>query len=178
MILDRSFFAQDTNTVSTSLIGKLICCHALQGIITETESYIGKEDPACHAAKGLTNRTSIMFGAAGFSYVYLIYGMYHCLNIVTEQLGFPAATLIRAIQLIAPPYSYLDGPGKLCKALNIDLTYNGIDITMSNQLYIKDIGYHLPYNATPRIGISKGKDKMWRYVIRDRKEITAINTDG
>ncbi|AWN81629.1 DNA-3-methyladenine glycosylase [Candidatus Cardinium hertigii] len=165
MILNRAFFLQKTNLVSTNLLGKVLCYRGLQGIITETESYIGVNDPACHAAKGFTKRTKVMFGPAGFSYVYLIYGMYHCLNIVTEALHFPAATLIRGIKLIHPPYTYLNGPGKLCKYLGIDRTHNAIDITDSKLFYIKDIGLQLPYQTTPRIGISKGIDKMWRYLV-------------
>lgn len=168
MILNRAFFLQDTNIVSTNLIGKLLCFHNFQGVITETESYIGMDDPACHAARGITKRTKIMFGPAGFSYVYFIYGKYYCLNIVTEAVNFPAATLIRGIKLIHPPYTYLDGPGKLCRFLGINLAYNGIDITLSKELYIKDIGYPLSYQSTPRIGISKGLDKMWRYIISDK----------
>ncbi|WP_243517106.1 MULTISPECIES: DNA-3-methyladenine glycosylase [unclassified Candidatus Cardinium] len=167
MILNRAFFAQDTNTVSTHLIGKLLCFHNFQGIITETESYIGTDDPACHGARGVTQRNKVMFGPAGFSYVYFIYGKYYCLNMVTEALNFPSATLIRGIKLIHPPYTYLDGPGKLCQWLGINLNHNGIDVTLSNLLYIKDIGCTLPYKATPRIGISKGLDKMWRYVVTD-----------
>lgn len=179
MILNRAFFAQDTNTVSTHLIGKLLCFHNFQGIITETESYIGSDDPACHAARGITQRTKIMFGQAGFSYVYFIYGKYYCLNIVTETLNFPAATLIRGIQLIHPPYTYLDGPGKLCKFLGINLIHNAVDVTRSKALYIKDIGCQLPYKSTPRIGISKGLDKMWRYVITDKNYIaTYIANSG
>ncbi|TSJ80870.1 MAG: DNA-3-methyladenine glycosylase [Candidatus Cardinium sp.] len=174
MILNRAFFAQDTNTVSIHLIGKLLCFHNFQGIITETESYIGADDPACHAAKGMTKRTKVMFGSAGFSYVYFIYGRYYCLNIVTEALNFPAATLIRGIQLIHPPYTYLDGPGKLCQFLGINVAHNAINVTESNALYIKDIGCALAYTSTPRIGISKGLDKMWRYVVTDKSCITAI----
>ncbi|AXI23927.1 DNA-3-methyladenine glycosylase [Cardinium endosymbiont of Sogatella furcifera] len=174
MILNRDFFVQDTHTVSTHLIGKLLCFHDFQGIITETESYIGVGDPACHAARGITQRTKVMFGQAGFSYVYFIYGKYYCLNIVTEALNFPAATLIRGIQLIHPPYTYLNGPGKLCQCLGINVTHNAIDVTLSKTLYIKDIGYQLPYKSTSRIGISKGLDKMWRYVITDQASIAAM----
>ena len=174
MILNSAFFAQDTNTVSIHLIGKLLCFGNFQGIITETESYIGTDDPACHAAKGITKRTKVMFGPPGFSYVYFIYGRYYCLNIVTEALNFPAATLIRAIQLIHPPYTYLDGPGKLCQFLGINIAHNAIDVTASKTLYVKDIGFALPYTSTARIGISKGLDKMWRYVITDKNSITTI----
>lgn len=176
MILNRTFFEQDTNTVSTHLIGKLLCFHNFKGIITETESYIGVDDPACHAASGMTKRTKIMFGLAGFSYVYFIYGKYYCLNIVTEALNFPAATLIRGIKLIHPPYTYLDGPGKLCRFLGINLMHNAIDVTVSKTLYIKDIGCQLAYKSTPRVGISKGLDKIWRYVSTDKDYIEAIPT--
>ncbi|MGI2298572.1 DNA-3-methyladenine glycosylase [Candidatus Cardinium hertigii] len=174
MVLNRSFFIQDTNTVSTNLIGKLLCFHKFKGIITETESYIGTDDPACHAAKGMTKRTKVMFGLAGFSYVYFIYGKYYCLNIVTEALNFPAATLIRGIKLINPPYTYLNGPGKLCQYLGINLMHNAIDVTVSKTLYIKDIGCQLVYHSTPRIGISKGLDKIWRYVVTDIDCIPAM----
>lgn len=160
MILNRDFFLQVTSSVSIYLIGKLLCFHNFQEIITETEGYIGVDDSACHAATGMTKRTKIMFGPAGFSYVYFIYGKYYYLNIVTEALDFPAATLIRGIQLIHPPYTYLDGPGKLCRVLGINLTHNAIDVMLSKTLYIKDIGCQLSYTTTARIGITKGLAKM------------------
>lgn len=168
MILDRRFFQQQTNIVSTQLIGKLLCFDCFKGIILETESYIGVDDPACHAAKGRTQRTQIMFGIAGFSYVYFIYGKYYCFNIVTEELNFPAATLIRAIKLIHPPYTLLDGPGKICRFLGINTSHNAIDVTQSNKLYVWNTDFYPEYTSTARIGISKGKDKMWRYVATDK----------
>lgn len=102
--LKRHFFEQSTLIVAKELLGKVLIFNNYQGLITETEAYIGEDDPACHAAKGRTNRTEIMYGKAGYSYVYLIYGMYYCLNIVTEAQDFPAAVNINIINnLIAHP---------------------------------------------------------------------------
>ncbi|ABV84708.1 DNA-3-methyladenine glycosidase [Rickettsia massiliae MTU5] len=165
--LPREFFARDTNVVSTELIGKALSFQGKTAIITETESYIGQNDPACHAARGRTKRTDIMFGPAGFSYVYLIYGMYYCLNFVTEAKGFPAATLIRGVHVISPENLYLNGPGKLCKYLGINISHNKCDLINNNEFFVGDIGLKLPYSTTARIGITKGTDKLWRYVITD-----------
>jgi len=88
------------------------------GKIVEVEAYVGPHDLACHASKGRTMRTDVLFGPPGISYVYLIYGMYHCLNVVTEKAEFPAAVLIRALEIEG---TLIDGPGRLCRALDIDL---------------------------------------------------------
>lgn len=165
--LPREFFARDTNIVSQELLGKALYFQGKIGIITETESYIGQDDPACHAARGRTKRTDIMFGPAGFSYVYLIYGMYYCLNFVTETEGFPAATLIRGVQIISPEKIQLQGPGKLCRYLGINISHNKCDIIDNNEFFVSDINLKLPYSTTTRIGITKGTDKLWRYVITD-----------
>ncbi len=163
MRLTRDFFEKNTNTVSIELLGKVLNFNKHQIIITETESYIGLDDPACHANKGKTKRTAVMFGPAGFSYIYLIYGMYYCLNIVTEIVNFPAAVLIRGGREVNSPYTLLNGPGKLCRFLGINKNYNAIDITTNNEFYIKNIGLNLQFTQTSRIGINKGKDKLWRY---------------
>jgi len=168
--LKRDFFARPTNIVSQELLGKLLCFQDKKGIITETESYIGDADPACHAANGRTKRTEVMFGPAGFSYIYLIYGLHFCLNIVTEEEGFPAAVLIRGVYAISPSEQYLNGPGKLCKFFGLNKYYNNYCITNNNQFFIKDIGIEFSFSTTPRIGISKGLDKLWRYVIEKNNE--------
>src|SRR2546430_489923 len=102
--LPRSFFVRPTLQVAEELLGKLLVFNNQRGLITETEAYIGQDDPACHAARGMTPRTQVMFGPPGFSYVYFIYGMYHCFNVVTEPEGFPAAVLIRGIKLLDEPF--------------------------------------------------------------------------
>ncbi len=166
--LERNFFDQPTLEVARNLLGKKMVFGKHEGIITETEAYIGEDDPACHAAKGMTPRTKVMFGPAGFSYVYLIYGMYHCLNFVTEREGFPAAVLIRGIKL---EDKLLDGPGKLCKALGITKKHNEIDLTKSKDFFVADSRLKPQFETTPRIGISAGKEKPWRFVIKDLKEV-------
>ena len=164
-ILPRSFYEQPTLTVAQQLIGKMLVVQNIKGYITETEAYIGQNDPACHAARGRTPRTQIMFGKAGCAYVYLIYGMYHYLNIVTEQEDFPAAVLIRGIQLVEKPYTVHNGPGKLCKYLNITKKYNTLDICTSSDMYITSTDNTPSFHATSRIGIKVGTEKLWRFVI-------------
>lgn len=162
--LGREFFGQSTLTVAQNLLGKTLLFNNIQGIITETEAYIGEEDPACHASKRKTKRTEVMFGSAGYSYVYMIYGMYYCLNFVTEKSNFPAAVLIRAIEINGIPKQNLNGPGKLCRYLGITKQHNKIDITKSNNFFVFDTQQKISYIATPRIGIKVGTDKLWRFV--------------
>lgn len=165
--LQHCFYARDTLLVAQELLGKTLVFHGKQGIITETEAYVGQDDPACHAARGLTLRTKPMFGLAGYSYVYFIYGMYYCLNIVTEQEGFPAAVLIRGVWM--PELSlHLNGPGKLCRHFGITTAHNEQNITIEPDFYVLDEGRAFSYQATPRIGISKGQDKLWRYVVKEK----------
>ncbi|MDP3372161.1 MAG: DNA-3-methyladenine glycosylase [Candidatus Paracaedibacteraceae bacterium] len=166
--LTRKFFEQPTLKVAEDLLGKLFVFNNFKGIIIETEAYIGIDDPACHAARGRTPRTEIMFGNAGHSYVYLIYGMYHCLNFVTEAVGFPAGVLIRSIQIIEPESILLDGPGKLCKHLGITRQHTGLDIINLPNFFVADIERKFEISTTPRIGIKQGVDKLWRFVAHDR----------
>lgn len=163
IILPRNFYERPTLTVAGELLGKVLKFSNFSGIITEVEAYIGMNDPACHAARGYTNRTSVMFGMPGFSYVYFIYGMYYCLNIVTEAEGFPAAVLIRGLKLIEPLEATLGGPGILCKRLNITKEHNKLDLTISHKFCIYESHLNPDYVCTPRIGISKGQEKFWRF---------------
>lgn len=173
--LDQKFFQQPTLKVAKKLLGKKLIFNNLCGIINETEAYIGEDDPACHAAKGKTKRTAVMYGMAGYSYVYMIYGMYYCLNIVTENEGFPAAVLIRGLTLPADKIIklnsnkdlILNGPGKLCSYLEINTSHNNINLNTSKFFYIQDhnINKQIDYIATPRIGIKVGLDKLWRFKI-------------
>lgn len=168
--LGNHFFNRDTCTVAKDLLGKKLVFYNKTGIITETEAYVGENDPACHASRGRTSRTEVMYGRAGYSYVYFIYGMHHCFNVVTENSGFPAAVLIRGI--ITQDKGLIDGPGKLCKYFGIDLTHNIIDITKSSDFYIKQTNTSKPqFSTSPRIGVSRGKERLWRYIMNHNSNL-------
>jgi DNA-3-methyladenine glycosylase len=156
-ILSQAYFSRRTVQVARSLIGKYLVRvlngREIAGRIVEVEAYVGPQDKACHASKGRTKRTDVLFGPPGQSYVYLIYGMYHCLNVVTEREEFPAAVLIRAIEVDGV---LIDGPGRLCRALQIDLSLNRIDLTAQESLWFEDRGsrtLHRQVAALPRIGV-------------------------
>jgi DNA-3-methyladenine glycosylase len=172
-ILPRIYFNRPTLMVARSLVGKyLIRCiegREIAGKIVEVEAYVGPRDKACHASKGRTQRTDVMFGQAGVAYVYLIYGMYHCLNVVTEREEFPSAVLIRAIELDG---ELIDGPGRLCRALQIDRGLNCVDLTIGESLWFEDRGDVVGRGnviAHPRIGVNyagKWAEKLWRFRLR------------
>jgi DNA-3-methyladenine glycosylase len=162
--LQQDFFIRPTLQVAQELLGKLLVFQQHQGYITETEAYIGKDDPACHAARGKTPRTAVMFGEAGYSYVYFIYGKYYCLNIVTEAKGFPAAVLIRGV-LDTHSGSDINGPGKLCRNWGITTAHNIINIARASDFFIANTDFSPSFSCTPRIGISVGGDKLWRFVV-------------
>lgn len=166
-MINREFFKNSTLEVAKELLGKILIFQSYQGVIIETEAYIGMDDAACHAKAGVTPRTKVMFGKAGYSYVYLIYGMYYCLNIVTEEEGFPAAVLIRGIKLLTHDKIILDGPGKLCKKLGINKTHNEIDLINNKNFTIEDNTQKASYIQTPRVGIKKAIEKPWRFVAKD-----------
>lgn len=186
MKIPRHFYAQPTVHVARQLLGKyLVRNHPdgkTVGKIVETEAYVGPHDLACHASKGRTARTEVMFGAPGHAYVYFIYGVYYCLNIVTEEVGHASAVLIRALEPVEgielmqkrrgteKIHSLASGPGKLCLAMSIDKTLNAADMARGNVLYVEDRNEAAPkIVATPRIGVDyagKWKDKPWRFLIR------------
>lgn len=165
--LDRDYFSQSTLHVAKDLLGKELTFKTFKGLITETEAYVGQDDPACHAARGKTPRTTVMFGPPGVSYVYFIYGMYFCLNIVTESEGFAAAVLIRGLHLLHPEIKNLNGPGKLCKHLGITREHNGLDLITSEHFFFQDQGLKPEFITTPRIGIKVGTDKLWRFLVTE-----------
>src|SRR5690349_23369962 len=127
-ILPSKYFDRSTLVVARSLVGKYLVRKNGKGMIAgkiiEVEAYVGPHDKACHASKGRTPRTDVLFGPPGIAYVYLIYGMYHCLNVVTEREGFPAAVLIRAVEHRDSSSVLIDGPGRVCRAFQIDLGLN------------------------------------------------------
>ena len=133
--LPRSFYDRDTITVARELLGKYLVHANRIGRIVEVEAYLGPHDRAAHSAKGLTARTRVMFGPPGHAYVYLIYGMYHCMNVVTEREGHASAVLLRAIEPIQNIEERTQGPGLLCKAMRIDRRLNAHDL-LSGDFYI------------------------------------------
>ena len=184
IILGRKFFQRDTSLVARELLGKVLVRISrgkyASGVIIETEAYYGTSDPASHACRGITPRSSIMFGKAGVAYVYLCYGVYWLLNVVTEVAETPGAVLIRGLRpqkgkkimqqrrKISGTEGLADGPGKLTIAMEIDGSDNGVDMTSSKDgLFFTpgpvSIG-ELNIKNTARIGISEGKDRMLRYV--------------
>lgn len=187
----RPFYEQPTLAVARELLGKyLVRKHPdgkTVGRIVETEAYVGPKDLACHASRGRTARTEIMFGPAGFTYVYFIYGVYYCLNIVTEEVDHASAVLIRALEpvegielmkkrrRIEELRNLASGPGKLCQAFAIDKSLNGADVC-AGVLYVEDRGEPAPkILATPRIGVDyagKWKDKPWRFLIRGNEFVS------
>jgi DNA-3-methyladenine glycosylase len=172
-ILSRSFYHKDTLEVAKGLLGcflvRKVGRKVIRARIVETEAYVGEDDLACHASKGRTLRTETMYGEGGRAYVYMIYGMYHCLNIVTEVKDFPAAVLIRAVEVEGAPRKGTDGPGKLCRFLGIDRSLNGWDVTTGKNLWIesgKPTGEAIV--AMKRIGIDYAKhcrEYLWRFVL-------------
>lgn len=160
--LAQDFFNRHATIVAKDLLGKIVVFQGVKGIITETEAYRGQDDEASHAFAGPTPRSLVMFRDPGYSYVYLIYGMYHCFNIVTEAAGFPSAVLIRSLML---QDIHLNGPGKICKHLGITKEHNIINLTTDQQFYVTEGTIINSYKATPRIGIKKSVDKLWRFII-------------
>jgi DNA-3-methyladenine glycosylase len=165
--LTRKYFTRDVLDVAPEMIGKIICIKLPDGTtgrfqITEVEAYRGVEDKACHASKGRTSRTEIMYQEGGKLYIYLIYGMYWMLNIVTGEKDNPQAILIRGVE-------NLRGPGVLTRSLGIDKSFYGEDLVISERIWIEDAGAVPTIKTSPRIGIDYAgehwKNIPWRYFI-------------
>lgn len=141
MVISHEFFNRPTLQVAKDLLGKFLVCRigrkTISGMITEVEAYMGIKDKASHASYGITERTKVMFGKPGYWYVYLIYGMYYCLNIVTQKEGYPAAILIRGIQARDKK---INGPGRVCRYLKIDKSFNNKIATRKTGLWIEERG--------------------------------------
>jgi DNA-3-methyladenine glycosylase len=187
--LSRAFYARDSMTVARDLLAKrlvrVLGGLRLSGFISETEAYGGSDDPASHAYRR-TDRSAIMYGPPGFAYVYFIYGTHYCLNAVTESVGVAGAVLIRALipdenleemrrrrglpseARANPLQGVADGPGKLCQALGISLGENGIDLTESDVLFVRE-GMLVPddrVKVTPRVGVRGSPEAIsrpWRF---------------
>jgi DNA-3-methyladenine glycosylase len=192
-VLPRSFYDRDTIEVARDLLGKVLVREIdgsrLSVKIVETEAYVGPHDKACHARNGMTARNRVMFGEPGHAYVYFIYGMYYCLNLVTEKAGYPAAVLIRAgeplegedtmraLRTKARKIKDLtSGPGKLCQAMSIDRELNGADVCRKGPLYLETgMGDSHEIASCKRIGVEYAgeyKDKPWRFLLKDNPFIS------
>jgi DNA-3-methyladenine glycosylase len=168
-VTPRRFSARDYRcdavTLAPKLLGKILC--RMRGgkvtrlRITETEAYYGEADTACHASRGRTERTKIMYLAGGHAYIYLCYGVHWLLNIVSGPADFPEAVLIRGVE------GY-NGPGKLTKALDINRALNGENLAESDNLWIENDGRRPKYRALTRVGIDyaaeKDRNLLWRFV--------------
>ena len=165
--LSANFYNQPTLTVAQQLLGKTLHCYGRSGIITETEAYLGERDPASHSYRGMTARNAAMFKPAGYSYVYFIYGLHYCFNVVTAPEGVGQAVLIRGIQPVEPPAGRLAGPAKVTKFLGITKTENALNLIDHPDVYITDTSMPGTVNITPRIGISRGRNYPWRFVLTD-----------
>jgi len=183
--LERSFFEKDTIWVARNLLGKYLVRRTdrgkMCGKIVETEAYLGVSDPACHAYAGLTPRTAIFFGKPGVAYVFVIFGIHYCLNVITLPEPLAGCVLIRALEPVfgldlmrknRPVDRDIDltnGPGKLTKALSIDSTHNGLDLTKPDEELIITGGYDefFEIEVTERVGISKAADELLRFYIKN-----------
>ena len=191
-ILNYNFYKRNTSIVAKELLGKILVKtkynKTIGGVIVETEAYYGMDDPASHASRGLTPRAKIMFGRPGIAYVYLCYGMYYLLNVVTETKGNPGAVLIRAVEPIyginimagkrgiKEKEKLANGPGKLTIALGVNSSDNGKDFTkIKSKLCIynnKILNRDINISVSKRIGITNGRDKQLRYFIKDSKFVS------
>lgn len=165
--LDREFYTRDVLEVAPSLLGKQLVRAWPDGsqsryVISETEAYRGGDDLACHASKGITPRTKVMFGEGGSIYMYLIYGMHWMMNVVTADEGVPQAVLFRGLLEAS-------GPGRLSRLLQVDKGFYGEDLVHSERIWIEDCGAEVSYSTGPRVGIDYAgqpwKDKPWRYLM-------------
>ena len=184
-IIAREFYQREPSLVAQELLGKYLVRKidedVLIGKIVETEAYLAKNDPAAHGFKGQTQRNAVLFGEAGMAYVYSIH-RYHCFNIVTETIGIPSGVLVRAIKPIEGVEimkrlrgieigkGFTNGPGKVCQAFDITRKLNGVDVTSSNSSLFITEGERVPFDLieiSERIGISKAKDLLLRYCIKN-----------
>ena len=192
--LGRRFFARDTLTVARELLGqrlvRMLDGERLSGRIVEVEAYIGEEDQASHASCGRTGRNAPMYSRPGHAYVYFIYGMHHCFNVVTERENYPAAVLIRALEPLegievmrarrgGVPYVRLtSGPARLCQALDINRRFDGADLCTPDALLFIEKNGAVPDGAVvtgPRVGVRGDATALsapWRFCIRGSRHVS------
>lgn len=186
LVLKRPFYSRPAIEVARGLLGKVLVHGTTAGIIVETEAYLGGDDLASHSARGMTNRTRVIFGPPGHAYVYFIYGMYECLNIVAEPEGSPGCVLVRALEPVAgldlmrsrrpaarKPEDLAGGPGKLTLAMAITRAHNGVDVTRG-ALVVREAAERRNFEiaVTPRIGITQCADLPLRFLIRGNRFVS------
>ena len=201
MTLPRAFYDRPTLVVARDLIGKVLVCRSrggtAAGAIVEVEAYVGEADAACHASAGRTARNAPLYGAPGFAYVYLSYGIHNLFNIVTERDGQPAAVLVRALVPLdgvalmrrrrrpdrrgggrIPDHQLCRGPGSLARAMGITLADNRADLC-GGRVVVEDRGITYPeVGWSPRIGISAGTEHQWRCFVPGCPEVSGRTSRG
>ena len=178
MRLTQEFFDQDAVTLAPLLLGQYLCRRTPEGVlrfvITETEAYFTEADTACHAHRGRTPRTELLYHRGGCAYVYLCYGVHYLFNIISGVENVPQGVLIRGA-------GTFDGPGKLTRALQIDKTLNGADLVCGNHLWLEQ-GEPVSYVTTPRIGIDYATEPYrsirWRFVAEDSSQYKKLMRQG
>jgi DNA-3-methyladenine glycosylase len=190
-VLPPAFYDRETEVVARELLGMIVECETADGLaagrIVETEAYLGPHDPACHAVAGRTARTWHLFGPPGTAYVYFIYGVHWCFNAVTREEGHGSAVLVRAVEPTVGielmrrrrPAARRDrdltnGPGKVCRALGIDGTHDGLALSSRSPLRIRagrPVG-DASVLVSPRIGITRGADAPLRWMVRDSEYVS------
>jgi len=180
--LPREFYDRDTVEVARELLGAFLV-HVSGGMerigrIVEVEAYLGPHDLAAHSARGLTPRTRVMFGPPGRAYVYLIYGMYHCMNVVTQAEGKASAVLLRALEPVRNVEGRTQGPGLLCRAMHIDKRLNDHDL-LSDDFYIaqEEAPARISIVRRPRIGVDYAGHwarRLLRFYIRGNRYVSRL----
>jgi DNA-3-methyladenine glycosylase len=194
MVLGPEFYSQDTAIVARLLIGKILVStkggHRTSGRIVETEAYLGMEDEASHSWRGPSARNSVMFGPAGHIYVYFIYGMHYCLNIVTGPPEVGEAVLLRALEPLEGlgamqqrrgtelTSSLASGPAKLVQALGVDISDNGTALEGAEELWLEDDGTEQAVSSGPRIGISRSTHLPLRFWATGSPFVSKRGTPG
>jgi DNA-3-methyladenine glycosylase len=176
--LPRRFFLPSPEIVAPALLGKLIVRRAAgrewRARIVETEAYLGRNDAAAHAARGLTPRTAVLFGEPGRAYIYLAYGLHWCLNVSTLPPGDAGGVLLRAAAAGRADWS---GPGRLTRGLRIGKSFNGADLTRPGPLFLADDGWRPPAVAvSARIGIRTAVELPYRYFLEGHPAVSAPRT--
>ncbi len=171
--LPRQFYARPAVEVARDLLGKILVHGSCAGRIVETEAYLGTDDLAAHSARGITKRTRVIFGPPGFAYVYFIYGMHYCLNIVADEEGIAGCVLIRALEPVNGVSAKCNGPGKLTRSMGITLAQNETDVvTGPIRIYQPSVRKKIEIETSARIGITKSADLPLRFCIADNPHVS------